>query len=150
MPRDQALKLVETCWIFCQHSVTASDGDQEFGSSPAEAALLEKPVVSTLHNGLPEHIIHGTTGLLTREWDIAGMAESMMKLANNAELRMRMGKEEAARTFQLCSSSNRSRDIGALIDLIRFQNEGVDCHPPYSIALTSSPRHGQRSESIAF
>ena len=119
MPRDQALKLVETCWIFCQHSVTASDGDQEgFGLSPAEAALLEKPVVSTLHNGLPEHIIHGTTGLLTREWDIAGMAESMMELANNAELRMRMGKKGRENILQLCSPSNRSHAISALIDSI--------------------------------
>ena len=99
--------------------MTASDGDQEgFGLSPAEAALLEKPVVSTLHNGLPEHIIHGATGLLTREWDIAGMAESMMELANNAELRMRMGKKGRENILQLCSPSNRSHAISALIDSI--------------------------------
>lgn len=122
MPRAQALRLVERHWIFCQHSVSAPDGDQEgFGLSPAEAALLEKPVISTFHNGLPEHIIQGTTGLLTREWDIAGMADAMVELSNNSELRLSMGKAGRANILELCSPEKRAHSIRALLDSILLE-----------------------------
>ena len=65
MPAEEAHQLVAAHWVFCQHSVTHLNGDQEgFANSPAEAALLGLPVVSTLHNGIPEHVQHGKTGYL--------------------------------------------------------------------------------------
>ena len=58
LPHHQALPILNQHWVFAQHSVTAPSGDQEgFGISIAEAAALELPVVSTLHNGIPEQVI---------------------------------------------------------------------------------------------
>lgn len=117
MERIQALELVQSKWIFCQHSVTSSDGDQEgFGLSPAEAALLEMPVISTFHNGIPEHVKDGLTGILTREWDIEGMAKAMVKLARDSALRNKMGAMGRSNILDLCSQEKRSSAIRQLLE----------------------------------
>lgn len=116
LPQDEALRLVQQHAIFCQHSVTGMDGDQEgFALSPAEAALMEMPVVSTLHNGIPEHVEHGTTGLLVREWDIQGMAEAMSELARNPARAKAMGQSGRHNILSLCAPSKRSDALQTLI-----------------------------------
>ena len=116
MSRQEALDIVQSHWVFCQHSVTASDGDQEgFGLSPAEAALLGMPVISTVHNGIPEHVENGKAGILTREWDIESMAEAMLRLANDAELRNSMGKKGRENIVNLCDPDKRKKRIRELI-----------------------------------
>ncbi len=112
LPQDEALACVQEHAIFCQHSVTGRDGDQEgFALSPAEAALLEMPVVSTLHNGIPEHVQHGTTGLLVREWDIDGMAHAMIELAIQPDSATVMGQNGRRRILNLCSKHKRVEEL---------------------------------------
>ena len=114
--QDDALKLVRQHAVFCQHSVTGRDGDQEgFALSPAEAALMEMPVVSTLHNGIPEHVQDGTTGLLVREWDIDGMAEAMLELAGDPEKAAAMGKAGRKSILELCDPGQRKAALQSLI-----------------------------------
>ena len=116
MPQKEALDIVREHTIFCQHSVTGNDGDQEgFALSPAEAALLEIPVVSTLHNGIPEHVIHGKTGLLVREWDIDGMAKAMIELAKNKNLANTMGVNGRNHILKLCNPETRKAHLEQLI-----------------------------------
>ena len=116
MDRQRALDIVQSQWIFCQHSVTASDGDQEgFGLSPAEAALLGLPVISTVHNGIPEHVQNGQAGILTREWDIEGMATAMIRLAEDPELRDAMGTKGRKNILGLCDPKTRSAAIQNLL-----------------------------------
>ncbi len=116
LPQSEALGLVQEQAIFCQHSVTGTDGDQEgFALSPAEAALMEMPVISTLYNGIPEHVIHGETGLLVREWDIEGMAKVMIELATNPEKALVMGKAGRQNILKLCDPSSRKAALESLI-----------------------------------
>ena len=116
MDQDDALKLVRQHAVFCQHSVTGRDGDQEgFALSPAEAALMEMPVVSTLHNGIPEHVQDGTTGLLVREWDIDGMAEAMLELARDPEKAAAMGNAGRKNILALCDPGQRKAALQSLI-----------------------------------
>lgn len=108
MDQSDALKEVQRHWVFVQHSVTAKSGDQEgFALSPAEAALMEMPVVSTLHNGIPEHVIEGKTGFLVREFDYESMADRMLGLATDSELRLKMGKEGRANILKMCDPEVR-------------------------------------------
>ena len=117
MERNEAIKIVQAHWVFCQHSVTAANGDQEgFGLSPAEAALLNMPVISTTHNGIPEHVADGKTGLLTREWDIEAMAKAMVQLAENPSLRNTMGTNGRKNILTLCSSQKRTNAIRKLLN----------------------------------
>jgi colanic acid/amylovoran biosynthesis glycosyltransferase len=92
MPQEQALEAVRRHWIYAQHSVTPTSGDQEtFGLSLAEAQAMELGVVSTYHNGIPENVIEGETGLLCREYDYETMGAHMVSLLKDKEELRRMG-----------------------------------------------------------
>ncbi|PNW35286.1 UNVERIFIED_CONTAM: hypothetical protein BEN50_17770 [Euhalothece sp. KZN 001] len=116
LPRAEALPIVNQHWLLAQHSVTAPNGDQEgFGLSLAEAAALELPIVSTLHNGIPEQVVDGETGFLVREFDYEAMAEKIIKLLSNPELAETMGKAGRENISQLCQINQRVEYIRKLI-----------------------------------
>ncbi len=78
--------------IFVQHSVTASNGDQESqGISLLEAMAASLPVVATDHNGFSETVIHGETGLLSREFDVPKMAENILRIHQSEKMRSTFG-----------------------------------------------------------
>lgn len=88
-----------------QHSIIAEDGDSE-GTPLAilEASAAGLPVISTKHAGIPDVIIHGETGYLVEEHDVAGMANEMIKVLQNRELARNMGEKGKANilnNFQL-------------------------------------------------
>jgi len=116
LPQEQALDLVRSHAIFCQHSVTSTDGDQEgFALSPAEAALMGMPVISTFHNGIPEHVQHRNTGLLVQEWDIKGMAHAMIELAQKPEQAKSMGEAGRQNILALCHPTKRLDALQSII-----------------------------------
>ena len=116
MPHAEAMRYVQSQWVFVQHSVTARNGDQEgFAISPAEAALMELPVVSTIHNGIPEHVIDGETGFLVPEYDYHSMAAKMKVLAESPSLRERFGKNGRKNIIQLCSPETRDVELKRLL-----------------------------------
>ena len=110
------MKEVSRHWVFCQHSLTYLDGDQEgFGLAPAEAALMGMPVVSTWHDGIPEHVIHGKTGWLVREHDYESMADKMLDLISSPKRREEMGREGQLSVAQLCDPEKRLASLKRLI-----------------------------------
>ena len=119
IPQAEAMRVHQEHAVFCQHSVTGRDGDQEgFALSPAEAALKEMPVISTLHNGIPEHVQHGITGILVPEWDIYAMAHAMIKLATHPEQARAMGEAGRQNILQLCDPKDRCVSLKHLISSI--------------------------------
>ena len=87
---------------FVQHSVVAANGDSE--GTPVtilEASSSGLPVVSTRHAGIKEAVVDGFTGFLTDEYDVAGMAANIVKLAKSPQLagqrRTLMGIEACGR-----------------------------------------------------
>lgn len=84
--------------IFVQHSVRAEDGDSE-GTPVAilEAMKSGLPIVSTRHAGIKDVVLEGDTGFLVDEGDWKGMAEAMLKLAQDPNLAAEMGKKGNAR-----------------------------------------------------
>lgn len=112
LPHKQALTIMNEHWVYAQHSVTATTGDQEgFGVSLAEAAALGLPVVSTLHNGIPEQVIDGETGFLVREFDYETMAERMITLLEKPTLAKEMGESGRINILSLCQPQKRVRQI---------------------------------------
>ena len=96
--------------------MTSIEGDQEgFPNSPAEAALMKMPVVSTYHNGIPEHVIDEVTGLLVKEFDYEHMAECMIQLAANSTMRKALGEEGKRRNSKLCAPNRRILDLTSLL-----------------------------------
>jgi glycosyltransferase involved in cell wall biosynthesis len=90
---EEIVSLLHRSRAFVQHSVVAPGGDSE-GTPNAilEASACGLPVVSTLHGGIKEAVIHGQTGYLVEENDIEGMAGYMSKLAGDPALALQLGK----------------------------------------------------------
>ena len=55
------------------------------------------PVVSTLHNGIPDGVLDGQSGYLVPEADVAALAERLTYLVEHSEVWPAMGR--AGRAF---------------------------------------------------
>lgn len=89
---EQFRQRLSTVRAFVQHSITADNGDME-GSPVAimEAQAAGVPVISTLHAGIPEVVVHGASGWLVKEGDVDGMAQSMLSLLADNQLAEMLG-----------------------------------------------------------
>jgi colanic acid/amylovoran biosynthesis glycosyltransferase len=86
------------CEVFVLPSITASNGDMEGqGLVLQEAQALGLPVISTLHNGIPDGVPDGKSGFLVPEKDSKLLAERIITLLQDKMLRQKMG--EAGRQF---------------------------------------------------
>ena len=79
-----------------------------------EAMAAGKPVVAYDTGGVPEMVVEGETGLMVEPGDVEGLADRMVRLADDAELRRRLGAAaaERARTeFSLARHVDRMERI---------------------------------------
>ena len=74
--------------IVCQ----VSRWEELFGYVIAEAMAYAKPVLATQVGGIPELVQDGETGYLVPRGDAAQIADRIVRLAGDAELRARMGQ----------------------------------------------------------
>ena len=78
--------------IFVLSSVTARDGDCEGqGLVLQEAQAMGIPVISTLHNGIPESLIDGESGFLVPERDVNALVERLDYLIAHSDKWFAMG-----------------------------------------------------------
>lgn len=93
MTQAEVKKVYDSSHLFLLSSVTASNGDMEGqGLVLQEAQCMGLPVISTLHNGIPEGVIDGQSGFLVPEKDVDALSEKLAYLALNPELWQSMGK----------------------------------------------------------
>jgi glycosyltransferase involved in cell wall biosynthesis len=64
---------------------------EDFPNVILEAMALSKPVIATRVGGIPEQVVDGITGYLVAPNNPLGLAESILSLLNNHELRVQMG-----------------------------------------------------------
>jgi glycosyltransferase involved in cell wall biosynthesis len=95
---DEVAVAMRSARVFVQHSVQASYGDSE-GTPVAvlEASAAGLPIVSTLHAGIKDVVVHGETGFLVAECDVDTMAQHMIELALNPNLAAALGRAGRAR-----------------------------------------------------
>ena len=74
--------------VVCQFS----RWEEVFGWMIAEAMAHAKPVVATRAGGIPEVVTDNVTGYLVERGDIAAMADRVVELLNNRELRAQLGQ----------------------------------------------------------
>lgn len=90
--QDEVRQLHQDAHIFILSSVTASDGDQEGqGLVLQEAQAMGLPVLSTLHNGIPDGVLDGKSGFLVPERDVDALAEKLRYLIEHSEVWSQMG-----------------------------------------------------------
>ena len=107
--------LKESC-VFVQHSRLATDGDSE-GTPVAilEASAAGLPVVSTIHAGIPDVVLHDKTGLLSNEGDIEAMSNNIVSLLKSPQKAAMLG--ENGKTF-VSKNFSLAKHISKLSQLI--------------------------------
>jgi colanic acid/amylovoran biosynthesis glycosyltransferase len=91
--QEELVELFQEAHIFILSSITASDGDMEGqGLVLQEAQAVGLPVLSTLHNGIPEGVLDGKSGFLVPERDVDALTERLQYLLEHPELWGEMGK----------------------------------------------------------
>lgn len=96
--------------VVCQ----MSRWEEVFGYVNAEAMASGKPLVGTRVGGIPEIIDHGHTGYLVDRRDTAAMAQRILELLRDPDLRHRMG--EAGRQVAV-ERFNHIINVGQLVKL---------------------------------
>ncbi|MDX1641170.1 MAG: glycosyltransferase family 4 protein [Balneolaceae bacterium] len=90
--QKQVNKLLNDSDIFVLNSRTDENGDMEGTPvSILEAMCLKKPVVSTIHAGIPDVIQHGENGMLAHEYANDELYNCIEQLIQDADLRKRLG-----------------------------------------------------------
>jgi len=117
LKQDEISSLMGKALGFVQHSVTAPNGDMEGTPvSIMEAGASGLPIISTLHGGIRDAVVHGKTGYLVEEGDVAGMAKYMMELLNDTPKAAAMG--EAGR-LHIEANYDQKKQIKKLYDLAK-------------------------------
>ena len=86
--------------IFCLPSYR-----EGFGMTIIEAAACGLPTVASRIYGITDAVDEGNTGLLFPAGNVECLAESLLNLLNNPDLRQRLGKDSRSRAIELFSSS---------------------------------------------
>ena len=85
--RADVLALCKTIDLFVMSSIT-----EGLGSAVLEAMACRKAVVGTRAGGIPEGVVHGTTGLLVPPRDDRALADAIVSLLKDPGLRERFGE----------------------------------------------------------
>lgn len=118
----------EAADVVCQFS----RWEEVFGWMIAEAMAHGKPVVATRVGGIPELIDEGESGFLVDRGDTRAMAERVMRLLSDAELRQRLGakgQESVQQRFSL------KENVSKLIDCYQLERLGLSRAHANSIRL---------------
>jgi glycosyltransferase involved in cell wall biosynthesis len=68
------------------------------------------------HNGIPEQVINGKTGLLVREHDYEAMAERLVHLLGTTpDKAEKMGMAGSENIENLCNAQRRTNKIAAIL-----------------------------------
>lgn len=125
LARDEIIDLYQKASIFLLTSVTASTGDMEGqGLVLQEAQATGLPVISTLHNGIPDGVLDGRSGYLVPEKDPHAIAEKLRYLIENPDLWPEMGKCGRQLVEEKYNIQKLNRKLLAIYKMLCQKNEG--------------------------
>ena len=111
------LDLFRTADIFIHPSITSSTGDKEgIPGAIIEAMSSGLPTISTYHAGIPSVIENGETGILVEENNVQELADAIVYLAEQAELRERLGKAGQAHVLTKFDLFEKEKELEEIYD----------------------------------
>ncbi|MBD2166676.1 glycosyltransferase family 4 protein [Calothrix membranacea FACHB-236] len=122
-PNEFVQQYIKQADIFLQHSIVDPDtGDEEgLPVSILEAMACGLPVVATSHAGIPEAVVDQKSGFLVSEGDCLDMAQKIVLLAQDANLRSKMGFAGWQRAKELFTWE---REKNSLLKVMKLSIEG--------------------------
>lgn len=98
VPPDDVPALINTCTLLLMPSRI-----EPFGLVALQAAQMGRPIVATRVDGLPEVVVHGTTGWLVDTDDSAGLAQAIASLLDHPETAAVLGRAARIRAQEVFS-----------------------------------------------
>jgi glycosyltransferase involved in cell wall biosynthesis len=86
--------------------------EEPFGVVFLEAMAMAKPVIAVNNGGTPEVVANGETGLLSPAWDVTCLAENIIRLLRDADLRKSMGERGRQRVLEQFTPQRMAREVG--------------------------------------
>ncbi len=118
--RPDVLSLLKGFDLFVMSSVT-----EGLGTSILDAMACGKAVVATTAGGIPEVVIDRVTGLLVAPRDDQALAEAIIRLLGDPDLRDRMGAAGLARVREHFSAERMVRDTAAVYEQVVQEARGM-------------------------
>lgn len=114
---EQHHALLREADIFVHPSITTAKGEKEgIPGALIEARSSGLPVIATYHAGIPYIVEHGETGMLARENAVHELAEYIVTLADNRELRQKLGEQGQAYTLEHLDVAEKEKDLEKIYD----------------------------------
>jgi len=88
LAHEKIPQFLATIDIFAMPSIS----DESFGVAALEATATGLPVVASRVGGVPEVVVDGATGFLVERGDISQLAQAILGLAQQPDLRRKMGQ----------------------------------------------------------
>ena len=124
MSQPQILQYMNQATVFALPCIVASNGDRDIMPNVLkEAMAVGVPVVTTRMDGIEELVTDGRSGILVPPSDSTSLAEAIVRLLQDADLRRRLA--DCARTvieerFELRGNFSRLRDL--LMEAVQEQD----------------------------
>lgn len=99
IPNSQLLSQYRNADVFIFPSVW----EEPFGLPPLEAMSVEVPVVATRSGGIVETVENGRTGILVERNNECALAEAILRILSDEDLRQSMGKSGRKRVVEFFS-----------------------------------------------
>jgi glycosyltransferase involved in cell wall biosynthesis len=99
--------------------------EEGLGISYVEAAAHGLPLLATRAGGVPEICRHGQTGLLVEPEDVQGMAENILRLADDLQLRERLGQGGRTLVEEAFDLQRQTYRLESLYDELSGSGEGA-------------------------
>jgi glycosyltransferase involved in cell wall biosynthesis len=98
LPFEKVLAKYRTADLFVLPCVIAADGSRDITPNALiEAMAMKLPVVSTTVTGIPEIVEDGVSGILIAPHDEQALADAVIKLIQDPDLRKRLGESARKR-----------------------------------------------------
>jgi glycosyltransferase involved in cell wall biosynthesis len=96
--------------------VVAPSLSEGFGLAVLEAMAMGRPCVTSRTGGLPEIVEHERSGFLVAPGDVSELADALLRLARDPELRRRMGRRGRELVETRFDIRETARRLAALYD----------------------------------
>jgi len=122
VPHQQLINFYRDADVFVFPSVW----NEPFGMPIIEAMAVGIPVISTRSGGITEIVKDGENGLLVQRDDASSLAEAILRLLSDEDLRKSMGKAGRKRAVELFSWEQIVKNLLHLYENICLGNDRLD------------------------
>ncbi|WP_207432395.1 glycosyltransferase [Sabulibacter ruber] len=119
LAHEKVGELMRESIAFVQHSLVPENGDSEgTPNTILEAQASGLPIISTLHAGIKDVVIHNQTGFLVEEGEVDKMAEYLNLLLEDRRLAITMGENAKVHAMKNFSIEKSISSLSSILESV--------------------------------